>query len=340
MTTIREIAAKAGYSPATVSRLLNDDPTFSISDLARKKILKTAQNLNYEQPNTTHGLAYQVAVVFAVQPQRELGDIYFSNLRQGLAEHGDQANLALTFYSSVDQIPDDIAGVMAVGEFDAGALARLRKLTPHRVFVDSNPDPHHFNSVQPNLQAITEQAIDQLIAAGDTPIGLINGGYWDSDQQVSHHQDPRQKYFESRLRELQLFDPRFMFIGGEFSVASGYALGKRVVESLATQTLPKGFLVGSDPLAVGVLQAFNENKITVPTDTAIISINDIDIARYVAPPLTTFHIDTDDLASQAISTLKDAIIFDRSQKRMVLVDAKLVYRKSFPEIDSETASTN
>ncbi|MDN5951755.1 MAG: hypothetical protein L0H66_05865 [Loigolactobacillus coryniformis] len=45
--------------------------------------------------------------------------------------------------------------------------------------------------------------------------------------------------------------------------------------------------------------------------------------------MTTFHIDTDDLAAQAITTLKDTIIFDRSQKRMVLVDAKLIYRKSF-----------
>ncbi|AYC72420.1 LacI family DNA-binding transcriptional regulator [Lactiplantibacillus plantarum] len=329
MPTIREIAAKAGYSPATVSRLLNNDPSFSISDHARKKILQTAQNLNYEQPNTTHGLAYQVATIFAVQPKQELEDIYFSNLRQSLVEHGKQANLKLTFYPDIDHIPHDIDGVMAVGEFDSDALHKLRQLTPHRIFVDSNPDPHHFNSVQPNLQAITEQAIDQLIAAGDTPIGLINGGYWNKDQQVTHQQDPRQKYFESRLRELQLLDSRFLFIGGEFSVASGYRLGQQVVQSLSKQALPKGFLVGSDPLAVGVLQAFNENKITVPTDTAIISINDIDIARYVSPPLTTFHIDTDDLAAQAITTLKDTIIFDRPQKRMVLVDAKLIYRKSF-----------
>lgn len=238
MPTIREIAAKAGYSPATVSRLLNNDPTFSISDHARQKILQTAQNLNYQQPNTTHGLTYQVAVIFAVQPKQELEDIYFSNLRQGLVEHGKQANLDLTFYPDIDHIPADIDGVMAVGEFDTPTLKRLRQLTPHRIFVDSNPDPRHFNSVQPNLQAITEYAIDQLIAAGKTPIGLINGGYWSKDQQVTHHQDPRQKYFESRLRELQLFDERFMFVGGSFSVASGYQLGQQVVQSLSRQALP------------------------------------------------------------------------------------------------------
>ena len=48
--------------------------------------------------------------------------------------------------------------------------------------------------------------------------------------------------------------------------------------------MPQAFLVASDPLAVGVLQAFNENKLTVPEDVSMISINDIDIAKYVSPP--------------------------------------------------------
>ena len=59
--------------------------------------------------------------------------------------------------------------------------------------------------------------------------------------------------------------------------------------------MPQAFLVASDPLAVGVLQAFNENKLTVPEDVSMISINDIDIAKYVSPPLTTFRIDTEEL---------------------------------------------
>ncbi len=212
MPTIREIAAKRIFTNGKISWLLNNnDPSFSISGSCSQKILQTAQNLNYEQPNTTHGLAYQIATIFAVQPKQELEDIYFSNLRQSLVEHGKQANLKLTFYPDIDHIPHDIDGVMAVGEFDSDALHKLRQLTPHRIFVDSNPDPHHFNSVQPNLQAITEQAIDQLIAAGDTPIGLINGGYWNKDQQVTHQQDPRQK-IRRKSTTICFFDSRFLFI--------------------------------------------------------------------------------------------------------------------------------
>ena len=48
MATIREIAREAGYSPATVSRVLNGDQTFSVSKKAREQILKVAHELNYD----------------------------------------------------------------------------------------------------------------------------------------------------------------------------------------------------------------------------------------------------------------------------------------------------
>ncbi len=131
------------------------------------------------------------------------------------------------------------------------------------------------------------------------------------------------------MRELGIFDERFVFIGQSFSVESGYQLGNQIVHSLTSQPLPQGFLIGSDPLAVGVLQAFNENKITVPVDTTIISINDIDIAKYVSPPLTTFHIDVDELGRLAIDTLRDTLIFPDHSKRILLLNSKLIYRKSF-----------
>ncbi|GEO67263.1 LacI family DNA-binding transcriptional regulator [Levilactobacillus spicheri] len=330
MATIREIAAKSGYSPATVSRLLNNDPSFSISDTARKRILKAAAALNYQKPNTTHGRSYQIGVVFAVQPQQELEDVYFSDLRKSIVTYGEQAGLRLTFYHQAAEIPATVDGVMAVGQFQSADIDCLRQLSPNRVFVDSNPDSHAFNSVQPNLQAMTERAIDLFLEQGCRPIGFIGGRYWSSNPQVTGRVDSRQKYFESDLRERQVFDHRFVFIGDNFSVESGYALGMRIAQSLDQQPLPKGFLVASDPLAVGVLQAFNQNKITVPVDTQLISINDNDIARYVSPPLTTFHINTDELGQQAVNLLKDSLIFDQHSHRTILLDGDLVYRKSFP----------
>lgn len=329
MTTIREIAKKSGYSPAAVSRLLNDDPTFSISDLARERILKVARNLNYYSQNVTKVSNYKIAIIFSVRPRKELEDTYFSNLRESIIAAGEKTDIQLLFFRKVSEITEKIDGFIAVGYFKQAELEILTHLSPNGVFVDSNPDPENFNSVQPNLESVTQRAINLFRQVNFDHIGFIGGKYWNSENQDIILDDPRKKYFESHMRELGIFDERFVFIGDSFSVESGYQLGCEIIASLAEQPLPQGFLIGSDPLAVGVLQAFNENKITVPIDTSIISINDLDIAKYISPPLTTFRIDVDQLGHLAINMLRDTIAFPDQNKRVLLLNANIIYRKSF-----------
>ena len=156
-------------------------------------------------------------------------------------------------------------GIIAVGRFLSAELEKMKQLGIQVLFVDSNPDPHEFNSIQPNLQMMVETAIEYFVQAGYQKIGFIGGRSWDSTE--GRHV----------LRD----------IGDNFSVDSGYQVGQEIVGKIRDD-LPQAFLVASDPLAVGVLQAFNENKLTVPEDVSMISINDIDIAKYVSPPLTTF----------------------------------------------------
>ncbi|KRM33412.1 transcription regulator [Agrilactobacillus composti DSM 18527 = JCM 14202] len=341
MTTIREIAAKSGYSPATVSRLLNDDPTFSISDTAKERILKTARNLNYYQNKSMKGPGFKVAVIFSVTPRKELEDAYYSNLRQNILTSGATANMVMTLFRDLNEVPNNIDGILAVGSFSKAELNKIKHLSGNIVFVDSNPDPHQFTSVQPNLEYITEHAIDLFRMAGRTTIGLISGKYWNVSTGTNPVGDVRRKYFESYMRQLNIFDNRLTFIGPDFSVESGYNLGMQVVQQLGRDWLPQGFLIGSDPLAVGVLQAFNENKITVPQDTAVISVNDLDIAKYVSPPLTTFKIDLLELGQVAIDTLREVITFPDTSHKTILLDSTLIVRKSFiPESEAEQPATN
>lgn len=329
VSTIREIAAKSGYSPAAVSRLLNNDPTFSISNAARHKILKTAESLDYQPSNTHKNTHYQIAVLFAVLPQKELEDTYFSQLRTSIVDYATKTDLELTFYREVTAVPTTIDGFLAIGQFTAAELDQLNTRSSHGVFVDSSPDAHRFDAVQPNLQAMTEQAIDTFVAAGKQRIGFIGGKFWSLDNTTTFLNDSRRKYFESHMHELNRFDAQNIFIGDNFSVSTGYTLGRHIGQSCTKENLPDAFLIASDPLAIGVLQAFNEHHITVPTDTAIISINDLDIAQYVAPPLTTFRIDTDELGRVAINRLKESIIFNHPTKQTILLEAPLIIRKSF-----------
>jgi len=67
-------------------------------------------------------------------------------------------------------------------------------------------------------------------------------------------------------------------------------------------------LIGSDSLAIGVLRAFNDKNIAVPDTTAFISINDIEIAKFSSPALTTFKINISDMIDEALNLLHQKIL--------------------------------
>ena len=103
-----------------------------------------------------------------------------------------------------------------------------------------------------------------------------------------------------------------------------------MVESLG-DNLPEALFVASDTVAVGVLQALNERSIIIPDRLELISINDNEIAKFVAPPLTTFNIDVEEIAKTAIDLLVDQIVHPRAITKTVLLGADLIERKSFTQ---------
>lgn len=200
MATIREIAREAGYSPATVSRVLNGDQTFSVSKKAREQILKVAHELNYDH-RLIKERGYSVAVIFAVTPQEELRDVYFSGLRKSLIESAEESNIELSFCKNADEVDvEKTDGIIAVGRFLSAELEKMKQLGIQVLFVDSNPDPHEFNSIQPNLQMMVETAIEYFVQAGYQKIGFIGGRSWDSTEGRHVLRDTRTRCLKSCAR--------------------------------------------------------------------------------------------------------------------------------------------
>ena len=92
--------------------------------------------------------------------------------------------------------------------------------------------------------------------------------------------------------------------------------------------LPTAICVASDTLAVGLLQAFNERGILIPKRTEIFSINDINVAQYVSPPLTTFHIDIPAMGESTLNLLYERVIQKRAITKTVYINGKPVFRRS------------
>lgn len=329
MVTIREIANKAGYSAATVSRLLNNDPTFSIAEQTKNKILQVAMDLGYTGHD--HQLPVRsIAIFFGITPKEELEDVYYNGLRKSLKSSAEKLNMQISFYNNVSDLAplaNPIDGFIAVGNFKNETLKVLNNLSHNGIFIDSNPNPAFFSSVQPDIEAITIDAINQFRHCGYRNIGFIGGSYFNPNTNLPE-MDQRERIFRNYLFELGLLQDKYIFSTGHFSVNTGYDLGQRVIAQL-DHDLPEGFFIASDPIAVGVLQAFNEHGITVPKDTSIISVNNIDISKYVSPPLTTYDINLNELSRTAIELLNNNLLTRNKNHRRILIHSDLVIRRSF-----------
>jgi LacI family transcriptional regulator len=328
MATIKDVAEESGFSISTVSRVLNNDVTLSVPDETREKIYEVVEKLNYRK-KTIRPLVKNIAFLYWMTDKEELEDVYFKTMRIEIDKWAKKNNVELTTYKIADgikKLPKSIEGFIAVGSFTDKELQYLRGLTSNGVFIDSTPDPHVFDSVRPDLAEMTKKTIDFFIDKGHTDIGFI-GGTFHNPNTNSEEMDIRERTFRSYMSEKGLLNERFVFCHRGFSVDNGYNLMKRAIQELG-EDMPTAFYIAADPIAVGCLQALNECGFSIPNRVSIISVNNISIAKYVSPPLSTFHIDVKELCKNALDMLLERILEKRKIVKTVYLGAELVIRKS------------
>lgn len=332
MTTIKEIATKSGFSPATVSRLLNNDPRLSVTPETKSKILKVANELGYFRSynNNISDVKPEIALLYRVNGSEQLQDEYFSFLRDAVNRVGKEKGIKLTLFTELNELVQQASifqGFIGVGtaELTYKELKKLHSVLPTGVFLDINPAPELFDSVQPNLELTVQDAIKKLIAHGYDNLGYIGAESFTLDHQPQR--DIREITFTEYCKTQGVKNTE-VFAKGIVSVKNGYNLAKEVVKKLG-EKLPDAFIIASDTLSVGVLQYFNEIGIRVPKDTAIISINNSEVVKYVSPPLTSYNIDQIALSKLAIAVLLMRITNSDLPKVHLTMNTDLVIRKSF-----------
>ncbi|MGM9907073.1 LacI family DNA-binding transcriptional regulator [Limosilactobacillus sp.] len=332
MATIKEIAEKSGFSPATVSRLLNNDPNLSITPNTRSRIMAAAEELGYWNDHRKQDtIRPNIALLYRVDIKEQLQDEYFSSLKDALLKVIKQAGMQVEVFEHIADLvkrATEFQGFIGVGphRLTHQKLAGLHAALPNGVFIDINPDPELFDSVRPNLTLTIRDALQRLTAAGKHRIGFIGGTGLNFDQ--VQQPDIREMAFREFTSVNAEITEAPMFVGGPFNIENGYGLGKKAL-AVCADHLPDAFVVASDTLSVGVLQAFNEAGVIVPRDTAVISINNSEVARYVSPPLTSYNINQETLGRMAIQLLRDLIVHPDRPRVHLTVNTDLVVRKSF-----------
>lgn len=329
MSTIKDIAKKAGVSTATVSRVLNYDPTLSVTDETRKRIFEVAEQLSYKKKSVKKiNQTAKIAIVSWYTEKEELEDLYYLSISLGIQNRCQQQSIGVVkyFYSNLSELENsnDIQGIIAVGKFSPEQAKQLSKLTSAIVFVDSSPDDEQFDSVIVDFERATKKVIDYLVDKGHQKIGYIGGRevYRDNALDIV---DLREKTFRSYMKELNLYHESFVYIG-RFTVNDGYQLMKKAISEHGKQ-LPTAFFAGNDQIAIGCLKALVEEGIPVPERINIIGLNDISVSKYVHPPLTTLKVHTEFMGETAVDLLLERINGRKITKK-VIIPTELVKRES------------
>jgi LacI family transcriptional regulator len=324
--TIKDVAQRARVSIASVSRTLNG--TGVVTDKTRQRVLSAAKQLRYTPHEAARSLITRRTSTIGVLLPDMYGE-YFSELLRGIDRAARLRGLHLLVSSSHGDAGEAALALRAMHGRVDGVLI----MSPHvDALLLDRALPGSLPTVLMNTPAEADRApafvTDNYGGARAMVEYLLSLGY----QRIAHITGPKSN-FESaeRLRgyrdaigQNDAFPD--LVLAGSFTEESGYLAGRQIA---AATPPPDAVFAGNDMMAIGCLFALTEAGLRVPEDIALTGFDDIPIARFVSPPLTTVRAQTSDLGRQALEALTQFIADPAAvQRTRHTLSTQLVIRAS------------
>ena len=325
---IRAVAKAANVSIATVSRVINEKN--SVRPALAKRVWSAIKKLNYH-PN--HGARAMVS-----GKSRTVGLIvsritnpFFPELIEGFeqvaAEQGFEILLS-SVGAGVDRVEALVqrmlhrnaegVAIMTHGIPAAELQGFAINGTP-MVFLDAPPAAGLGGAVQIDYDKGFREAVQHLAILGHRRIGFISGNL---DRYTARL---RQQAFVRAMKEIGVGDPLGLCVEGDHMAEGGQRGMSRLLGLTPT---PTAVICSNDMTAIGALGAALEAKLKVPEQLSIVGFDDIQLTRFVSPPLTTISVDRNALARRTFNTLMRQISEPLEHTVEELFPTTLVVRQS------------
>ena len=333
MVTLKEIAGVVGVSTATVSRVLNFDATLSITSKKRQAIIEAAEALNYSTPRARNRANQQglskVALVHFLRPDQELIDPYYVALRLGIESRCQALKIETVKVYHTDSMPDasllqSASGVIAIGFHRDEEIAWLRRHARHLVFADFFPPSDEHDCVGCDLAVATRKLLGALKGLGYRRIGFVG---WMEEGASDPHAEVRCRTYLEWSKTNATLDPAICVTDRAVernTEQTGYRLARRLLEQPAR---PDAIVTCNDNIAVGAYRAIHELGLRIPEDVAVASFNDISVAQFLGPPLSTIHLPAEEIGEVAVELLLEQAAGRDLAKRINLA-SRLIWRGS------------
>jgi len=300
---LKEIAKRSGVSTATVSRAINRVPT--VDPRLARRVWKVIDELGYYPNRQARALVSGQSRIFGLIVS-DITNPFFAEVVQAFEEiaarHNYEILLSTTAHESkrmklavrrmIERRVDGVA-VLTFG-IDESLIEGFRFRNVPLVLIDAYPQTAGLSNIHIDYQHGIRQAVQHLAALRHSRIAFVAG--------LPHLKSAiaRRHAFEDSMREIGLpVAPEFIVLGDDTIVG-----GMKALTILATLSLrATAVLCSNDMTAIGILRQASDCGIAVPEELSVVGFDDIPLARFTTPPLTTVQMSQIELATLAFDAL-------------------------------------
>ena len=335
---IREVARAAGVSVATVSRVVNG--TAVVRDETKRRVEAEIARLRYAPNAAARSLiTNRTSTVGVVLP--DIWGEYFSEVIRGIDLAARQAGYHVLVSSSHSDAAETREVLRAMNGRVDGVVVMAPHASPQAlassfppalpaVFLNSAPGGAGAPSLSVDNRGGARAMVAHLLALGHRRLAFVNGPASNRDA------SERRRGAHDALRAAGLPAESALEISGDFTEESGRLAGEEV---LRQSLRPTALFAANDSMAIGALYALRRARASIPADVAVAGFDDVPIARFASPPLSTVRHDIRSLGERALARLVAEIEGrgDGLPAREVL-PFHLVLRYSTEGVDTETTT--
>lgn len=332
--TIKDVAKAASVSPATVSRVIADNPR--ISEDTKRKVRETMKRMGYYPNFQARNLVIQktqtIGVIMADSATLAFQNPFFPEVLRGISSraHESQYGLYLSTGATTEEIHEEVISMTQGKRVDGIILLYSRIGDKNMEFlynshipfsVVGRPDVHTnaISYVDNDNVGNAREVVDYLIGLGHRRIAYVGGGL---EYVVSLD---RLKGYEKALEKAAIsYDPELIV---NQSMSSG--LEEQSVQQLMQLEHPPTAIVTHDDLiAYELISYLQDMKIDVPGNVSVLSFNNHTLSEHLKPPLSTVDISIYELGLHAAELVIEKIKDRNAPVREIIVPSRLIERGS------------
>jgi len=328
LTTIREVAAQAGVSTSTVSRVLNDQA--NVDALLARRVRRAIKELEYQPSPTARALRLQRSKVWTLIIS-DIRNGFFGEVARGVEDAAQEADCAVVLCNTDEDIGKERAYVeLAIAERVAGvilspasasqtSLGRLSESGIPVVLIDRSLDAGGFDLVTIDNRRAARSAVRHLIGEGFARIACIAG-----PTSISTGRERIDGYREALSEAGLEIDP--LLTRMESFKRDGGVRAANALLDLADP--PDALFIGNGLQCVGAMEVIRARGLQVPGEVGIVGFDDEAWSALTTPDISTVAQPAYEIGREATALLRRRIAGDRGAPRHLLLEAKLRVRSS------------